>query len=165
MCLEYANSARRTVTCKLHHNIWYSVNTFCFFWRKDPGRLITYLTFSPTKNHNFAVRLHKLPFACCVFIRINVRYISTTNYKRNNHIQRIPKRRSHSGKVTCLTVKWSKNLLCKPFSDISLTRRHSVTVREKKKSFITPFKIMTDNQNMNKISIFWKKNELEMTRQ
>ena len=121
--------------------------------------------FPHEESYNFAVRLHKLPFACCVFIRLNVHYILTTNYKRNNIIQRIPKRRSHSGKVTCLRLKWSKNLLCKLFSGISLTRRHSVTVREKKKSFITPFKIMTDNQNMNKISIFWKKNELEMTRQ
>ena len=132
MYVFFANSASQTVTCKLPFKLYITISDtqlilFVSSGETDPGRLITYLTFSPTKNHNFAVRLHKLPFACCVFIRLNVRYILTTNYKRNNHIQRIPKRRSHSGKVTCLTVKWSKNLLCKLFSDISLTRRHSVS--------------------------------------
>ena len=106
-----------------------------FLLAKRPRKVDNVFNIFPyEESYNFAVRLHKLPFACCVFIRLNVRYILTTNYKRNNHIQRIPKRRSHSGKVTCLTVKWSKNLLCKPFSDISLTRRHSVTVREKRKT-------------------------------
>ena len=60
------NWTRLTVTCKPVHLDYTSQNLilsdlfcklyfFVLFWRKDPGSLMTYLTFPSMNNHNFAV--------------------------------------------------------------------------------------------------------------
>ena len=60
------NWTRLTVTCKPFHLGYTSQNLilsdlfcklyfFVLFWRKDPGSLMTYLTFPSMNNHNFAV--------------------------------------------------------------------------------------------------------------
>ena len=60
------NWTRLTVTCKPVHSDYTSQylilsDLFCklyffvLFWRKDPGSVMTYLTFPSMNNHNFAV--------------------------------------------------------------------------------------------------------------
>ena len=51
-----------------------------------------------------------------------------------------------------LKHRHKSHTMLKPFPDISFTR-HSDTVLERKKTCITPCKIMTDNQNKNKTTM------------
>ena len=55
-------------------------------------------------------------------------------------------------KVVCKHRHQSHTML-KPFSDISLTRHSDTVLETKKKTCITPCKIMTDNQNKNKTTM------------
>ena len=60
--------------------------SFCFLWRKHPGRLITHLTFLPAiNNHNFAVYTNCSKTVPCSLVFLTLKLVA----KRLQHIGHI----------------------------------------------------------------------------